>query len=688
MWQCLEKIAAVAGGCVVAAGTGGIEAGTAVGAAMGAAGIVAFFGERSSRHGPESSAHLLNIRRSVLEEMGDFPEWSGVDRETVEHWDWSLGQALPACMLDRRLLAESIVDRHGFPIAATNIVLEQLIRADDQFRLSPAKDFASRVISSALTAAYEDRTYFETLSPYLWAAIGKKIDDIKFTGEKVSNDVEVLKTNIAELIAIARNGGIFQQASANGISEDSVRRIVERLGGEGITNSDLLTWLEGWIIAAERELGKHNNEGEAFEAAHREAERRFREGHISSASQPLMALLEREQAESGKRQITILDKAINFDLLGLELSPAVDKLRLLSQIASANGPEDFIHEITSRAEIRYFQGRDQINSIMLLFAIAAYRMAIESINRALLPREWAATQDKLGIALLSLGERESGPARIQEAVAAHRLALEEMPRAQLPLEWASIQNNLGNALAELGGRESSLVNLHAALTSYRLALEESPHDRFPLHWATAQNNIANVLMIIGDRNKDAVALEESCATYRLVLEHHPRTESPRDWSKTQNNIGNALLALGDTLCDVGIINDSINAYRLSLEELSPDEYPLDWAKTKQNLGRALLIMGSKTTGTDELIESVACYLQSLQVIDVDTMPLDWTNILICLSQSRAFWAERDHNRAGIDEAYSFIIQARQVAILGGHEVLVEQADLVISSIKDIVSRWV
>jgi hypothetical protein len=49
----------------------------------------------------------------------------------------------------------------------------------------------------------------------------------------------------------------------------------------------------------------------------------------------------------------------------------------------------------------------------------------------------------LGVALATLGELESGPARLEEAVAAFRAALEEWTRDRVPLDWAKAQYNLG-----------------------------------------------------------------------------------------------------------------------------------------------------------------------------------------------------------------------------------------------------
>ena len=54
----------------------------------------------------------------------------------------------------------------------------------------------------------------------------------------------------------------------------------------------------------------------------------------------------------------------------------------------------------------------------------------------------------------TLGERESGTARLKQAVKAYRDALEVRTRDRVPLQWVATQNNLGNALTTLGERES------------------------------------------------------------------------------------------------------------------------------------------------------------------------------------------------------------------------------------------
>ena len=66
----------------------------------------------------------------------------------------------------------------------------------------------------------------------------------------------------------------------------------------------------------------------------------------------------------------------------------------------------------------------------------------------------ATLQIALGTALTTLGKRESGTERLEQAVATYTEALKEYTRERVPLGWAATQNNLGNALATLGERES------------------------------------------------------------------------------------------------------------------------------------------------------------------------------------------------------------------------------------------
>jgi len=68
------------------------------------------------------------------------------------------------------------------------------------------------------------------------------------------------------------------------------------------------------------------------------------------------------------------------------------------------------------------------------------------MDRERVPLDWALSQNNLGLALASLGQRESGTEKLVDAVAAYREALKEQTRERVPLDWARTQSNLGIAL--------------------------------------------------------------------------------------------------------------------------------------------------------------------------------------------------------------------------------------------------
>jgi tetratricopeptide (TPR) repeat protein len=127
------------------------------------------------------------------------------------------------------------------------------------------------------------------------------------------------------------------------------------------------------------------------------------------------------------------------------------------------------------------------------------------------------TQNNLGGALQTLGERESGTARLEAAVAVYQAALQERTRERVPLDWAATQNNLGNALWTLGERESGTARLEAAVAAYQAALQERTRERVPLQWAATQNNLGGALQTLGERESGTARLEEAVAAWEACL---------------------------------------------------------------------------------------------------------------------------------------------------------------------------
>lgn len=658
MWKCLDKFAAFAGGFVAIA-AGGPSAGLAVGSVVGAAGMIGFFGEKRAKHGSESAACLSKIRSSVLAEIGRQPTWPGVDVQTVEGWDWSLGEVLPQCMLDRHKLAAAAFDPNGFLRVATELTLAEIADREPTFLHPPARLFAKQVVAAVLTAANNEKEYFDTLAPDLWIELSQKVGDThtRVVGieAKVHNvDIrgESIERKIDELMAIVLEKGVIQQAAEHGIPEKAVRQIVERLGGEGIEKDDLVGWLEGWIRAAQEELARNSSEGEAFEAAHREAERLFREGSTATASDPFMLLLQKEQAESQNRQLVLLDKAIDFDLLGVRIPSAIEKLRRMGHVCKLDDPDSIAALYSAYASKRAADGRDKGNNISLLFAIEAYRLAIDEWGRERVPRDWAGAHINLGNALLDLGKRETGSGRLIEAVGAFHLALEEFTSERAPLDWALAQHNLGTAFQALGCREIGTAHLEEAISAYRLALKERTRECAPREWAKTQNNLGHALQTLAEREVGTVHLDEALSAFKLALLEWTRESFSFGWATVQNNIGIVLAMLGVRGGGTAHLNEAVTKYRLAQEEWTRELVPIQWAMAQNNLGNAFMELGKREAGTARLSEATSAYRLALEELMRDRVPFEWAKTCIHLGNALRILGEREANTAYLNEAAS------------------------------------
>ena len=209
------------------------------------------------------------------------------------------------------------------------------------------------------------------------------------------------------------------------------------------------------------------------------------------------------------------------------------------------------------------------------------------------PERRAALQWVLGNALQTLGERERGTARLEQAVATFRTALEELSRERVPLQWAAIQTHLGTALQTLGERERGPERLEQAIKAHRAALEEYTRERAPLQWAATQNNLGITLGILGERERGTTRLEQAVEAFHSALEVLSRERVPLEWAATQNNLGNALLALGERESRPARFEQAVEAYRAALLEYTRERVPLDWAGTQNNLGNALRTLGGR-----------------------------------------------------------------------------------------------
>jgi tetratricopeptide (TPR) repeat protein len=288
-------------------------------------------------------------------------------------------------------------------------------------------------------------------------------------------------------------------------------------------------------------------------------------------------------------------------------------------------------------------GERESDTIRLQEAAAAFREARKEWTRERVPLDWAMSQNNLGIALSSLGERENGTAKLEEAVVAFREALKEWTREREPLKWAMTQNNLGVTLLRFGQRESGTAKLEEAVVAFREALKERTQERVPLDWAMSQNNLGAALSALGERESGTAKLEEAVVAFREALKEWTRERVPLKWAMSQNSLGATLSRLGQRGSGTAKLEEAVVAFREALKEQTRERVPLDWALSQNNLGTSLTLLGQHD-------EAVAAYREALKETTRDRMPLLWAMIQNNVGTGLVFLGERERGTAKLEEA--------------------------------------
>ena len=275
------------------------------------------------------------------------------------------------------------------------------------------------------------------------------------------------------------------------------------------------------------------------------------------------------------------------------------------------------------ADALFRQGGEFGDNAALLEAVAAYRAALQERTRERVPLDWAVTQNNLGAALATLGERESGTARLEEAVAAYRAALEERTRERVPLDWAVTQITSAPRSGRSGSGRAARRGWRRRSPPTAPPWRSSTRERVPLDWALTQINLGNALQTLGRAGeRHGAAGGGGRRLPRRAGGVHPRAgaarlgddpEQPRQRAPDARGAGERHGAAGGggrrLPRRAGGTHPRARAARLGDD---PDE-PRRRART----------LGERESGTARLEEAVAAYRAALEECTRERVPLDW-----------------------------------------------------------------
>ena len=280
-----------------------------------------------------------------------------------------------------------------------------------------------------------------------------------------------------------------------------------------------------------------------------------------------------------------------------------------------------------------------------------------------------ATQNVLGNVLFTLGDRDSEPARLNQAIAAFRSVLAE-EKGMDPGMLAKTRNNLANALTVLGTRSGDEAMLKEAVDLYDLAIDRFEKEENPVLWASAYTNFGKVLIALGELQNALDVLGMAGQAFEAALSVTPRDQQPTIWGAAQNNLGNVHQAIGlrtdNQFVAAGRHLQALTAYRSALQELTRERVPVQWASVQQNLGNTLQSLAYRAPDAEQartyLRQAGEAQQAALTVMTRDATPAMWAAVKQSMGQTYQMRANLATNPAEASEALKAAASVQREAL--------------------------
>jgi tetratricopeptide (TPR) repeat protein len=239
----------------------------------------------------------------------------------------------------------------------------------------------------------------------------------------VAERLEKLEVQQKELAA--------QVARKKGVEVAPLLAVLVKLGEKGVREEDIPKQLDAKAdelikLRAENEILRRGQP--ALAAITEEVQALIDKGDFDAARDALGRGRETARTlriDASRNEAALFAQEARVDGLELAYRSAASQYAEAASLVAPFDTEQQWSFLLSQAGELYKQGDEFGDNSALAEAIDICHRCLALVSRSNRPLDWAMAQNNLGNALMRLGERESGTARLEEAVAAYRDALKE-----------------------------------------------------------------------------------------------------------------------------------------------------------------------------------------------------------------------------------------------------------------------
>ena len=187
--------------------------------------------------------------------------------------------------------------------------------------------------------------------------------------------------------------------------------------------------------------------------------------------------------------------------------------------------------------------------------------ALETFSADGTPLEWALAHRDRAFLGQFIAERANDTDALRNSIVDLEAALSVLGPSSFPFDYAALNDRLGMALYRLDFDNGDTATLERSLRAFQDALTVYDKRKTPSEWAEAMGHFGQVALVLGRENRNPRMLLKAIEACNAVVSVRDRKHMPLHWASAQNNLGSALFLYGRISGDSDALRGAGDAFQ-------------------------------------------------------------------------------------------------------------------------------